>query len=417
MTQLRRGASPWAYLRPAALPAAALLAFCALVAAQWLGGIEGWASGAPASGDPHQTSLYLLLAGAYLGAFMLVLVLARTPERVRLVALTIIGSAFLQAMLAIVLFSAQASYRFLGYQVQHGHSTLGTFANRDHLAAYLYFGLSLAIGLLLGSIDEHAAKARRLRDHAVTAMKFVLSPRMLLRIMVVGMVVALVLTRSRMGNGAFFAALVVVGLTVAAVSPRLRKRALLLVLSFVLVDIVVIGQWVGLERVLERIDQTAVLRADQRAEETVEARTEPVRRTLPMIEERPLFGWGGGSYYTAFPPFKTPGMWVYWNFAHNDYAQIAAEVGLAGLALLLLVALATLWRAGQALRPGQSPLTRGIGYGALMAMLCIGLHSWVNFNLQIPANGLTFTAILALVWATPQRRLRGGGVDGNAAPD
>ena len=37
-----------------------------------------------------------------------------------------------------------------------------------------------------------------------------------------------------------------------------------------------------------------------------------------------------------------------------------------------------------------------------MAMLEILLHSLVDFNLQIPANALLFTVILAMGWSTAQ---------------
>jgi hypothetical protein len=34
-----------------------------------------------------------------------------------------------------------------------------------------------------------------------------------------------------------------------------------------------------------------------------------------------------------------------------------------------------------------------------MAIVALGIHGTVDFNLQIPANALTFTVILALAWS------------------
>ena len=34
-----------------------------------------------------------------------------------------------------------------------------------------------------------------------------------------------------------------------------------------------------------------------------------------------------------------------------------------------------------------------------MGIIAIMIHSWVDFNLQIPANAFTFVVLLALGWA------------------
>jgi hypothetical protein len=34
----------------------------------------------------------------------------------------------------------------------------------------------------------------------------------------------------------------------------------------------------------------------------------------------------------------------------------------------------------------------------------MGLHSMVDFNLQIPANAMTLVVLMALVWAMPDTR-------------
>ena len=216
-------------------------------------------------------------------------------------------------------------------------------------------------------MQEPEFTARRVRDKLVLVMKFVLSPRMLLRLLLVVMVIALVLTRSRMGNTAFFVAMLVLGAAVAFSMPQLRRQAMILVVSLLVIDVVVVGQWVGLEKVMERIEGTALEEEDRRSQETVQARLEPALRTLPLIAQRPLLGHGGGSYYSTFTPFKTGDMVLYDKFfdhAHNDYAEIAADTGLLGLGLLMLVAAATLVRALGLLREGQGHTSRGIGFAA-----------------------------------------------------
>ncbi|GAP33951.1 O-antigen ligase family protein [Piscinibacter sakaiensis] len=408
---LWRGQSPLACLAPARIPLAALAAYAVLVAAQWEGGAEGsWLY----SAAPHQTRHYLLRTLVYASVFANVLLIVRSPRDIRLLSIVLVASGGLQALLAIYWLAVGAQYQFMFEDIRHGTQATGTFVNRNHLAGYLCLTLAAGIGLLLGAIDTSAQEPRRWRDHLINLLRFALSPRMALRLLLLVMVIALVLTRSRMGNTAFFSALVVLGTVVAITAPALRGKALVLVASMVVIDVVVVGQWVGLDRVLQRIDRTAIAIEDRRGEETVESRLDPAWYTWPMVQARPVLGWGGGSYFVAFPPFKSPDMVLHQDFfdhAHNDYAEIAADTGLVGLLLLATVVLATLRRAWQLLTVRGQPLaTKGAAYAGVMAITCLLLHSLVDFNLQIPANALTCCVLLALVWATRLQRSAAAGV-------
>ena len=44
----------------------------------------------------------------------------------------------------------------------------------------------------------------------------------------------------------------------------------------------------------------------------------------------------------------------------------------------------------------RDPLMRGMAFAAIMGITAILIHSWVGFNLQIPANALLFMVLLAL---------------------
>jgi O-antigen ligase len=118
-----------------------------------------------------------------------------------------------------------------------------------------------------------------------------------------------------------------------------------------------------------------------------------------MIKDFPVFGVGPGAWYSIFPKYRSdivvPG---YFEFAHNDYAQFAAEFGAIGF---VIVAVIVLWSFGMALMAHarrRDPLMRGISFGAMMAIIAIMIHSSVDFNLQIAANALYFMVVLALAW-------------------
>jgi O-antigen ligase len=353
--------------------------------------------------DPYQTRYYLLCTLNYLFAFVLVLLLVTSERRGRVVVFTLVASALLQALLGIVLLSTKASYLAFFESMAHGAQTTGTFVHRNHLACYLYLGLSLGIGWMLGAL-QGSRKPLAAKQMLVGLLRFMLTPRMVLRLLLVVLVIALVLTRSRMGNAAFVAGLLALAALLWWRMPTLRKLVSVVVVSLLLVDVVIIGQWVGLEKVVQRMEATAVAEDDRRGEETLEARLQPTVLSLPLIAQQPWFGHGGGTFYTVFTPYKSNDMLLrqlYFDHAHNDYIEILVDTGVVGLGLMLLVAGLTARRAWLQATPEATASTRGIAYAGWMAMACVAVHSVVDFSMQIPANALTFTTILALVWASP----------------
>lgn len=431
-------------LRRAWLPLALLAGFALLVVAQllpwWPAPLrEAWlplalapdlpASAGPLTLDVAATRRYLLATLSYAAAFVLVLALAHTRQRVLWLLGALLASGVLQALLAVVLYSADGHYQFFFYEFRQGQRAMGTFPNPDHLAGYMVLCLAAGVGLMVAQLQGDGAgrspsHSAPWRQRGVAVLQFVLSPKMLLRLMLVVLVIALVMTHSRMGNGAFFLALLVTGGAVAWASQRLRKPALWLVASMLVIDLIVIGQWVGLERVVERVAGTAVTQAAQQAdslepvreyrEETLEARMYAPAAAWQLALDAPWLGHGGGSFFAAFPAFKDARVYPqYFEHAHNDYTEVAADVGLPGLALWVGLGLSSWLLALRLLADGQGATRRGAGVAATLAGLALGLHSLVDFNLHIPANALTLACLLALAWATwvaaadtPPRRRR-----------
>ncbi|MEE8112508.1 MAG: O-antigen ligase family protein, partial [Acidobacteriota bacterium] len=109
----------------------------------------------------------------------------------------------------------------------------------------------------------------------------------------------------------------------------------------------------------------------------------------------PLLGVGYGAFPFVFPMFRTTGAGAAVSHAHNDYLEIIVETGavgcLLGIALVILGIRTLLYRGG--IRPDFGFL----GYGALAGVLAMGLHSFTDFNLAIPANALTLSALIGMM--------------------
>jgi O-antigen ligase len=394
--------------RGAAGPLGLGVGFCGVVAAQaaW-GTLEGEML---QSLDPFATRHYLLRALTFVGAIGLAVLTVTSAKRVQWVLGTIFAAGLAQAVVAVLLYSTGASYDYLFIDFQQGGRATGTFVNPDHLAGYMELTLAAGLGLLVRQFGGSANHGRGWRGKVAAGLTFLMSGKMLLRLALVVPVVVLVMTHSRMGNAAFFMSLLLVAGLVAALSRRLRRPALWLAASMAVVDIFIVGQWVGLERVVERMKDTAEASSERLAtfgllgppppprEQSLAQRLEIPRLSLALVAERPWFGHGGGSYSLAFAPHKPDTVYAgLWTHAHNDYVQVAVDTGLVGLALWAGLGIAVTFGAWPLLRDGQCRLNRGVAVAALMAVSCLGLHGMVDFNLDIPANALTFAVLLGLV--------------------
>ena len=355
--------------------------------------------------DPEASWEFLSRSLAYAAAFGLTLVLARSRDRLRVLAFVLIGSGVFQATLGSFFHLAGVRYELFNTVLDHSGSAMGTFVNRDHFAGYMEMTLAVGIGMMIATLRGGGPRTWRqmLRDW----VSWLVSPRVLLRLMLVVMVIALVMTRSRMGNSAFFVSMLAAGAIGLVLWRHATRSTVILLASLVVIDIFVVGAWFGVEKVIHRLEQTSLTRSDRdndrksgKGEEgSVEERVEPGLMALKALKEFPFVGSGGGTFYVVFPKYREQEIDGYYDHAHNDYVQFATETGVVGVSLVGLLVLTTFLVALRTMYERRDPLARGVAFGVAMGIIALMIHSWVDFNLQIPANALTFVVLLAMGWA------------------
>ena len=367
--------------------------------------------GAPHSVIPARTSIYLLQAAGCAVTFWLVIALADSSAKLRLLMHGIVAAGLVQALLAIYLLAADHYIVVLDNELGITDYATGTFQNRNHLAAFLNLSLASGIGLLMARLTRHPTQ-RNWRQLARDGLGLLLGSRGRLRLLLTLMVIVLIATRSRMGNAAFLAGLMCAALTFAAFTPGRRRSIGILLASLLVVDLALVGTWVGLDKVVERLSSTALAstettsRTPAPAEESLQQRILPAIDGLGIVREHPLLGTGGGTFFVTYMAHARADR-GFFNHAHNDYLEIAADTGLIGLAALGSLALLSLAACLHVLRGRRNRTARAAAFAALMGIVCIGLHSFVEFNLQIPAVAMLFSAIVALPFAAarlPQRQ-------------
>lgn len=337
----------------------------------------------------------LLSMGLFLLA-LLTIVLVRSKRRALLVLYTLVLAGLLQAIYGSLMMLSGVEWGFFEpKQFGRGWAT-GTFINRNHYANLLVMSLSAGFGLLLAQMDLRGAQNMRQRLRSL--LQAALGPKARLRIFMVVTVIALVLTRSRMGNASFFAALTLVGLFGLW---RLRKPSrplVVLVVSVLVIDLLVVGTWFGVEQVIDRIQQTVQVQENEWVVQD-KNRIDTDRESFVIIAQKPILGWGGGSFYTVYPAWRGDDQ-KFMDHAHNDYLEFAVEYGLVGLALLGWFMLLCFRRASQGLADRSRAKVFGISFASLMAMVAMLLHATVDFSLQIPANALWFVVLCMLPFTT-----------------
>jgi O-antigen ligase len=114
--------------------------------------------------------------------------------------------------------------------------------------------------------------------------------------------------------------------------------------------------------------------------------------------QEPVFGAGPGHFDYRFRPYRDPIMQMRPGRAHNDYLDVLADWGIAGAVSLLLCLALFFWTAAREwwrifTHPNEAPSARKlITIAGIIGLSCILAHSWVDYQMHVPAN-----AILALV--------------------
>lgn len=330
-------------------------------------------SGSTITLDPGSTWLTALAVAGFMLFFLLFAQVASNRRRARRILLAVFLVVVAYAILGLVSLT-QWNDTLLGFEKQYyqGVAT-ASFVNRNSYATFLACGLAIGAPLLVSAVvgDQHSNVVRRM-----------LIPLLLL----VGMAfiaAALFATDSRMGTFAGLAA-AVLGLLGGALTLRGSVLGKVLVVLAVAATAVALSLIFG-AGLIERL---------------IFQRGDPDREALwaqvwSAVLERPLLGYGAGSFEASFPVFQRPPLdgGNVWSHSHSTYLALWYEQGLVFGSLPLLAIGLLLGRCVLALRDPSSTMlslaTLGVGF-------VFAVHSLVDFSAEIYADALLLVAMLAL---------------------
>jgi O-antigen ligase len=148
--------------------------------------------------------------------------------------------------------------------------------------------------------------------------------------------------------------------------------------------------WLGVTKALERFELLVHQGVNR------ELRVAMNKDTWRIFQDHPLMGTGLGTLIVVYPRYESFYNGTTVDHAHNDFLELLADTGLVGgVCGALFIGL--LFRRGLAnFQVAAGGSARALVAGPLVGCAGMLLHSFVDFNLHIPSNALTFLLLASL---------------------
>jgi O-antigen ligase len=200
------------------------------------------------------------------------------------------------------------------------------------------------------------------------------------------MVLSVGLSRSRGGMIALALELLFVCLVLYR---RKRDRRGLLTLLGVAALIASFVLLIGSDRIVDRLSETQD-----------SYRLKIYKDGLQMALHKPILGYGMGTFPYVYPTHRSFHTNLFVNHAHSDYLEVLVDTGLVGLGFCVWM-LVGVFRSGMTkISEREDPEGNLLTLAALTGITGIVVHSFLDFNLHVPANAALFFVLCAAV-ATP----------------
>ncbi len=312
---------------------------------------------------------------SYIAIFFLCLQTFQKPARLLRLVTALVAIGFVEALYGLLDFVSNATPTSFSW-------ANGSFVNKNHFAGYLELIIPLAFASLLVHFEKRAAGGAQTVEEKYMKSAFVLFTVFL-------MICALILSGSRGGLISF--SIGILGFTFLAVMRGLMKRWLaimLLILALALGTFMIVNPNIVQKHTSRFVEM----------ERSAQIRNEIWKSAWHIFQDFPVFGSGLGTYRHLSRRYKTFQGALAFEYSHNDYAQLLAETGLLGSFFVVGLGGSLIFRIVRTWRHQESRQVLTIATGGLCALLSIGLHSVVDFNLHIPSNMMVFCVVAALTY-------------------
>lgn len=344
--------------------------------------------------EPYATRTEFLILLTCFAVFYLAQIVSESRSRKKRLIVSLLVLGTVEAFYGLVQYLSGWQHIFFYAKKYDLEEATGTYINRNHYAGMLEMILPFSVALLFYEYEKFRGK----RSAAPANMRDLLTRQSLQRLLLclfvaVVLFAALFFSRSRMGIAAACASLLVV-FGLAGVSRFQGKMGLLLSAAFVALSIG-LAIWIGPGPIVERfagVGQEFTVHDQSRLAIWEDARA--------LVRQHPLLGTGLGTFPIAYTAFQTTFLGQFVNHAHNDYLELAIDLGLPAAVILFGGIFWILARDVRAFMNAAGSFERCVALGCAGSIVAILLHSLTDFNLYIPANAILFSLVLGIAVAT-----------------
>lgn len=352
---------------------------------------------------PKATLQECLRFTSYVLFYWLIVQLFVDHRRLKQAMTVIAGFAGLLAFLTIIDFvSKQLGYPLSQEKIfwirssSRAMRAVGPYVNHNHYAGLMEIIFPLMLGLFL--YYQPRSPVSRIRQRLADFFMH----RYMRQFLFYGSVIILTgasvfVSLSRGGTISLIVSLVVFFLWVAI---KTSKKKIGLALAVVLICMLTLTgekQWNAL---FDRFEQIRNASGEIYAD-----RLERWPVIVNMIGDFPLCGSGMGATQYIYQRYRTDANNTILEHIHNDYLGFLSGGGVVLAGIMITVLLRIFFLSFRQYRKRHDRFLQYLFIGCWTAVLSILVHSLVDFNLQIGANGLYFFFVLALAVSAANTRM------------
>ncbi|MGH9566803.1 MAG: O-antigen ligase family protein, partial [Candidatus Angelobacter sp.] len=312
--------------------------------------------------------------------FVIVQTLRRTSH-LRHLAIVVSAFGFAVALFAVLQSASSQDKLYWLITPHNGGWVYGPYVNHNHYAGLMEMLIPVPLVLAFSHFVRGVGKRLAIIAAAV-------------------MTATLFLSGSRGGMIAFLVELAVLALFLVRQKSKSKFR---MTWTFILFPLIIacLLAWLGGSEFANRVTS---IKTETHSEISGGVRMEITRDGLRMFKQKSLLGYGLDTFPEVYPEFKSFYSEVWINEAHDDYLQLLIETGALGFCVMLWFLWTMYSQAAKKLNGWTENLNGTLTLAAVLGCTGILVHSFVDFNLHIPANAAIFYTLCTLAAMEPRFR-------------
>lgn len=283
--------------------------------------------------------------------------------------------------------------------LSHGGTPMGPYVNRNHYAGLMemIFPLVLAMFLAFRPILARVSFKRRITDFFTQKR---VNHHFFYGTAAVLIATSILLSLSRGGILSLSISMIIFsGLIIF----KAKQKKTGFFISFIVIIVLFLTGTSGWDAIFKRFESLR-----NQSGMIYHVRLIYWQDSINIIRDFPLVGTGSGTFEKIYPLYRSfPGNNIL-EHAHNDYLEFLCTGGIILPALMFFCLFSILYSAAKSFAKRREWYSILLFAGCVTSIGAILLHSFVDFNMQVGANGLYFFFVLALAVSAANTRMRYG---------